>query len=91
MLILTRRIGEALWIGDDVEVVVLGCRGNQVRIGIAAPEEVVVLRSELKQAPRRETSAGIGRIVDAEPAIDPVYSPGSVQSKRTTGWIARIG
>ena len=47
MLILTRRIGEALIIGDDVNITVLGIKGNQVRLGINAPKDVSVHRQEI--------------------------------------------
>ena len=47
MLILTRRIGESVYIGDDVRMTVLGVRGTQVRIGINAPKEVPVHREEI--------------------------------------------
>ena len=47
MLILTRRVGESLMIGDDVTVTVLGVKGNQVRVGVDAPREVVVHRQEI--------------------------------------------
>ncbi len=47
MLILTRRVGETLMIGDQVEVTVLGVKGNQVRIGVKAPRDVSVHREEI--------------------------------------------
>lgn len=47
MLILTRRVGETLMIGDDISVTVLGVKGNQVRLGINAPKDVAVHREEI--------------------------------------------
>ena len=47
MLILTRRVGESLMIGDDVTITVLGVKGNQVSIGVNAPKEVAVHREEI--------------------------------------------
>ncbi|MFO7808661.1 carbon storage regulator CsrA [Guyparkeria sp.] len=55
MLILTRRIGEVLRIGDDVAITVLGIKGNQVRIGIDAPKDVSVHREEIYQRIKSET------------------------------------
>jgi len=47
MLILTRRVGEALIVGDDIQIEILGIEGNQVRIGVEAPREVSVHREEI--------------------------------------------
>ena len=58
MLILTRRIGETLNIGDEVQVTVLGIKGNQVRIGVNAPKEVPVHREEIYERIKKEKEAG---------------------------------
>ena len=59
MLILTRRVGESLVVGDDVTLTVLGVKGNQVRIGVNAPKEVSVHREEIYQRIQREKNGGL--------------------------------
>lgn len=63
MLILTRRVGESLMIGDEVNVTVLGIKGNQVRIGVNAPKEVAVHREEIYQRIQEENESASGEKV----------------------------
>lgn len=70
MLILTRRVGETLMVGDEVTVTVLGVKGNQVRIGVNAPKDVPVHREEIYERIKREdhhTTNASGQTVPATP------------------------
>ncbi len=70
MLILTRRVGETVMIGNEVTVTVLGVKGNQVRIGVNAPKDVAVHREEIYERIKREedqesrTSGTVPNLVD---------------------------
>lgn len=64
MLILTRRIGETLMVGDHVSLTVLGIKGNQVRIGVNAPKDIAVHREEIYLKIQKEKEAGLHHEAD---------------------------
>lgn len=74
MLILTRRVGEALMIGDDVSITVLGVKGNQVRLGIEAPRSIAVHREEIYRRIKREQAGG-GSPQEEAPPGEPHEDP----------------
>lgn len=83
MLILTRRVGETIIIGDDVVVTVLGIKGNQVRIGINAPKNVSVHREEIYQRIQQEKTPGEA---SEQPALvaDAAVTPPTAAAPTTT-------
>jgi carbon storage regulator len=70
MLILTRRVGETVMIGNEVTVTVLGVKGNQVRIGVNAPKDVAVHREEIFERIKREHEQGSGAGAPAAKIVD---------------------
>jgi len=72
MLILSRRPGESLTIGDDITVTVIACSGNQIRLGISAPREVRVLREEIYRAVQEENRAAASGLENKQ-TLEDVY------------------
>ena len=73
MLVLSRRVGEEVVIGDDIQVVVVAVHGDRVRLGVSAPREVVVDRQEVHA--RRAHPAGQGAALAPTPSGPPADSP----------------
>lgn len=80
MLILTRRVGESLMVGDDVTITVLGVKGNQVRIGVNAPKDVSVHREEIYQRIQREKLNKLENL-QAPPSHKTPYESGNKDSE----------
>jgi carbon storage regulator len=74
MLILTRRPGERVVIGDDILVTVMGVSGHTVRLGIAAPSGVAIYREEIWLAVKEENRAAAAADVEALPSVPPLES-----------------
>ena len=64
MLILTRKLGESVTIGDDIKITILGVRGRQVRLGIIAPQKVTIHREEIYFKIQEENKRAVGSTVD---------------------------
>jgi len=73
MLILTRRVGESMMIGDQVTITVLGVKGNQVRLGINAPKDLPVNREEVLQRRQQDAAAPEGPV--SKPSVEPAGKP----------------
>ena len=84
MLILSRRPGESLTIGDDVVVTVVSVSGNQIRLGITAPREVRVLREEIYKVLREENQAAV-RAPDSKNRLDDAVKLQARKQKKSRG------
>jgi carbon storage regulator len=84
MLILSRRPGESVTIGDDVVVTVVGVSGNQIRLGITAPREVRVLREEIYKAMREENQAAAANALDSNRKLEDAVSQTQGRKQKRT-------
>jgi carbon storage regulator len=86
MLILTRRVGETVMIGDDVTITVLGVKGHQVRVGINAPKHVAVHREEIYERIKREQQPDVARYLKASHSLATAHRPA-----RAVGCVGYVG
>ena len=85
MLVLTRRPGESLTIGDDIVVTVVGVSGNQIRLGITAPQQVQVLREEVYKAMRQGNHAAANTLESDRRLGDAVRQLQGQKQKKSRG------
>ena len=80
MLVLTRRLGESIWINDNIKIVVQGVKGNQVRLGITAPKETTIHREEIYQKIQLENKQAIDLPTELDPMMFPKFEPTKVMT-----------
>lgn len=86
MLILTRKLGESVTIGDDIKITILGVRGRQVRLGIIAPQKVTIHREEVYFKIQEENKRAVGSTVDEVSRIATMIREGDQEvSQENTG------
>ena len=90
MLILTRRVGETVMIGDDVTITVLGVKGNQVRVGINAPKHVAVHREEIYERIKREQQSDGAAVARAARPHADAHSAGLGFSSTSSDCCSRL-
>lgn len=84
MLVLTRKAGQTIRIGDDMELVVVEVRGDQVRLGIRAPRNVSIVRGEILDEIRRENQAAAEAVAEELDALDEIAEAAALGEKAQT-------
>lgn len=75
MLVLSRKVSEEITIGDDIVITVVKIKGNVVRLGITAPDDTIILRSDLTERPGFVSPAKLAEMIEDEPKVLPEVDP----------------